>query len=125
MKVLVVEDSELLALLFQEYLNAKGYNVAVRNNYSAGLAFALQENPEIIIADYTLPDGTGLDLIRKYQTLANFADTHFILTTGYDCTMLKKEFGDLDKNAVQILPKPFFMAELSVLLNKIPHVTAA
>lgn len=68
-RVLLVEDNDAHAVLIQRIFeeNGAGWSVSRVSTLAGALRF-LDENrdspPDIVIADYRLPDGTGLDLTR-------------------------------------------------------------
>jgi DNA-binding response OmpR family regulator len=125
MKILVVEDSELLAVLVEEYLSTKGYTVTLRSNCKDALESVIHHSPDAVIVDYTLPDGTGLELLDKFNRQLNLTNIDYILTTGYDTNLLKQEIKKPIYPSIHLLPKPFFMAELLALLNVIEQRAAA
>lgn len=65
-KVFVVEDNVLYAQVLKKQLVDDGYNVKTFHNGRDFLA-NLDENPDVVTLDYTLPDMTGYDVLRKIQ----------------------------------------------------------
>jgi two-component system, cell cycle sensor histidine kinase and response regulator CckA len=64
--ILVVEDdpahSELIERSFGS--SSERFRVSVARNLAAALSFLRETAPDLIIADWRLPDGDGLDLVR-------------------------------------------------------------
>jgi CheY-like chemotaxis protein len=125
MKILVVEDSELLSLLIREYLEPKGYQLTLHSNCSGALNHVLVETPNIIITDYTLPDGNGLEFLKLCQNYRHLINTHYILTSGFDYNQIKQQLNDPNNPYIHFLPKPFFMMELCQIIEKIGQRIAA
>ena len=54
-KILIIEDEEAIADLEKDYLELSGFEVAVENNGTDGLARALAEDFDMFILDLMLP----------------------------------------------------------------------
>ena len=66
-RILVVEDHRDLALGLRINLEEHGYNVHVAHTIADGLARLRQARPDLVILDLSLPDGDGLDLMRRLR----------------------------------------------------------
>ena len=66
LRVLIIEDEALIALLFEDMLAEMGHGVcgSVRTAQVA-IAAAAQCHPDLIIADLHLQDGSGIDAIAE------------------------------------------------------------
>ena len=67
-RVLLVEDSASLSVLYQQYLTKAGYEVTAATSGKEALR-ALAEMPDALALDLGLPDMDGLDLLKHVQTL--------------------------------------------------------
>ena len=65
-KIFVVEDNILYAQMLKKQLVDDGYQVKMFHNGRDFLAH-LDENPDVVTLDYTLPDMTGHDVLTKIQ----------------------------------------------------------
>jgi len=65
-KIFVVEDNILYAQILKKQLTDDGYNVKLFHNGRDFLA-SLDEKPDVVTLDYTLPDMTGYDVLKKIQ----------------------------------------------------------
>ncbi len=65
-KIFVVEDNVLYAQMIKKQLVDDGYQVKMFHNGRDFLAH-LDENPDVVTLDYTLPDMTGFDVLTKIQ----------------------------------------------------------
>ncbi|MFP4207477.1 MAG: sigma-54-dependent transcriptional regulator [Wenzhouxiangella sp.] len=67
--ILVVEDDAALAELLVEELEAEGYIARACPNAEAGLEWARQRQPDLVVSDLQLPGRDGLALIDDLRTL--------------------------------------------------------
>lgn len=65
MKILLVEDDELIAKGLTYSFNQNGYNLVHKTNIKETTNFLQNEKVEFIILDISLPDGNGLDLYNN------------------------------------------------------------
>ena len=65
-KIFVVEDNTLYAQILKKQLIDDGYHVKVFHNGRDFMA-SLDEKPDVVTLDYTLPDMTGYDVLKKIQ----------------------------------------------------------
>ncbi len=65
-KIFVVEDNTLYAQILKKQLTDDGYMVKVFHNGRDFMA-SLDEKPDVVTLDYTLPDMTGYDVLKKIQ----------------------------------------------------------
>ena len=65
-KIFVVEDNILYAQILKKQLIEDGYLVKVFHNGRDFMA-SLDEKPDVVTLDYTLPDMTGYDVLKKIQ----------------------------------------------------------
>lgn len=67
LRILLAEDHEDSARMIGELLLARGYAVATVGTVASGLAEAARARPDVLISDLELPDGSGIDLMRKLR----------------------------------------------------------
>jgi two-component system cell cycle sensor histidine kinase/response regulator CckA len=79
--VLVVEDDEGVAILERRALERRGFNVTVASNLDGAVQAIERTVFDLIVSDYRLESGTGLDLLRRIQKLGR--DIPVILVTGF------------------------------------------
>src|SRR5258708_673123 len=108
MKVLVVEDERRLGEFLKQGLVECRYTATwVRTCQEASNALA--DTPfDAIVLDLSLPDGDGLDLLRRWRE-SGFNEPVLILSAR---DSLEDRVKGLDLGADDYLPKPFSMQEL-------------
>lgn len=112
MRLLLVEDDSRLASSLSQILERSGYCVDIAATYDDGYEKVFLEEYDLIILDWMLPDGTGVELckeIRKEQLA-----TPVLMLTARG---ISEDIAEgLDAGADDYLVKPF---ETKVLLARI------
>ena len=70
-KILVVEDEEQMAELLTERLTSAGYQVHTATSGKAGLSYAAEHKPDLVILDLKLPDIHGYEVCKELRKLSN------------------------------------------------------
>jgi DNA-binding response OmpR family regulator len=73
-KILVVDDDRDVAKALRVRLSAHNYATVFAGDAVSAISQAQKENPDLIILDLGLPDGTGfivMDRLRQIDTLAS------------------------------------------------------
>ena len=113
MKLLLLEDDDLLAESLAESLKDNGYLVDLAASLKAAKSLMATEHYELAILDVGLPDGSGLDLLAQWRR--QIRDTPILILTARD-TWEDKVIG-LETGADDYLTKPFHEAELMARLK--------
>lgn len=108
--ILLIEDEALSRGAAALALTSAGYRVLETDGIAEGFHLFQKEKPDLVVLDVGLPDGSGVDLCRKFRAHKNLAATPVILLTA------KGELGDkesgFDAGADQYLVKPVVPREL-------------
>ena len=113
MKLLLLEDDDLLAESLAESLKDNGYLVDLAASLKAAKSLMATEHYELAILDVGLPDGSGLDLLAQWRKQKR--STPILILTARD-TWEDKVIG-LETGADDYLAKPFHEAELMARLK--------
>jgi len=65
--VLLVEDEEAITTPLQEALEREGFDTRVARTAGEALAAAREEEPDVVLLDVMLPDGSGFDVCRELR----------------------------------------------------------
>ena len=114
LRLMLVDDEPRLTDFLGVELEEEGYVVQIVSNISeAWQALQAELLPEIIVLDWTLPDGRGPDLCERMRT--NGITIPVLMLTGHD------EVSDrvlaLDAGVDDYLVKPFSIDELLARLR--------
>jgi PAS domain S-box-containing protein len=116
-RIMVVDDEETIAKLFQRILSRLGYRVTVFTN-SIEAVSQYRKNPDdydLIITDMTMPQMTGAELAREILTLR--PGKPVIITTGFSESIDKEKAGRI--GIKEFLLKPVKKEQLSHAVRRV------
>ena len=107
---LLVEDQSDVRYAVERLLISMGYEVRAEPDVRGGKR-ALEEMVDctLLLTDYMLPDGTGMDLIEDVRAI--FPAAHAVLMSGY-----LQELEAADESFDRLIAKPFTRSQLWELL---------
>jgi len=111
-RVLMVEDDEILAELTSDYLKNCSITVEINSDPTTVIDHLKRTNFDLIILDLTLPKMDGLFLCEK---ISSAFDIPIIISSARD-EVSDKVLG-LEKGADDYLPKPYDPRELVARIN--------
>ncbi len=109
MRILVIEDDNILGSALQEFLRAQGYAVDWVNNGSQALGAVSAQTYDLLVLDLNLPDMSGLDVLKRLRAQGQQALT--LILTARDG--VEDRVAGLDAGADDYVTKPFELAELA------------
>ena len=119
-KILIVDDDIPVRKVLAMMVPMLGdYNVKTADGFLTGYSSFEEEQKQggidILITDLSMPDGSGIDLIKKIRTNYPNTSPYSICLTGFLSILPKTE--KEDKNFKQILTKPIKMSEMEKALK--------
>lgn len=114
MKILLVEDNEILAKGLIYSLEQKKYQVIHTLNVENTLKILKTEKIDLAILDVLLPDGNGFDLYRNNIKEKNISSI-FLTAKDEEDNIVK----GLELGAEDYITKPFSIKELMARINRI------
>lgn len=108
MRILVVEDEEVLAQALVEALEGEFYAVDRAGDGETASEMVEVNTYDLIVLDWTIPPPTGIELLRAWRREGR--DTPVLMLTARSGVTDKVE--GLDTGADDFLPKPFSLSEL-------------
>ena len=69
LKILVIDDDDVIRLTMQSILKKRGFQVIIAENGNIGLDLFKKENPQIVITDMLMPNKEGLETITEIRAL--------------------------------------------------------
>lgn len=113
MRILVVEDEQILCQQIKRFFAGKGFAVDVANTGADGLYLASEYPIDVAVVDIGLPDFSGIELINKLRNAGK--DLPVLLLTARSRWQDKVE--GLEAGADDYLAKPFHYEELMARVN--------
>lgn len=113
MKILLVEDNELIIKGLDYALKINNYNLTATSTIKETIKYLKENTPDLIILDITLPDGSGLVLYE--ENIKSLKIPTIFLTAEDDEEIVVKGL----TIAEDYITKPFSTKELLARTNKI------
>jgi DNA-binding NtrC family response regulator len=113
-RILIGEDDRSIRLAICEYLQSLDYNVTEAITCEAIRQGFRNATPDAAILDYSLPDGTALDILPFLKQ--SYASVPVILLTGNGTIEMAVQA--IKEGAEQFLTKPVQMAAIAVVLER-------
>jgi len=115
MKLLIVEDEKNLGETLRDYLMTKNFETKLAVNLQEAKNIFADFNPQLMILDVGLPDGSGLELAKEVR--ARKKDCIILFCTALNDPQLRLE--SLEIGAHDFMTKPFELKELILRLERI------
>ena len=115
MKILIIEDELQMLENMRQTLEREHYIVETASDYSTANAKIGVYTYDCILLDITLPDGSGLELLKQLKSQGK--EDGVIIVSAKDS--LDDRIKGLNLGADDYLPKPFHMAELHARVKAI------
>jgi len=115
MKILLVDDKELILYSLSKMLRQSGADVTTVANGKDALREIQSTSYDICFLDVQLPDANGLDLMKTFRELA--PTTNIIIMTAL--CLNKEQQHYLQNNNCRYLPKPFEIDQVHALVAEI------
>ena len=72
MKILAIDDQQLVLLPLEKRLVALGYEVKTENNGKSGMESFETFQPDLVIVDMNMPNVSGIDVVRFIRNEKSF-----------------------------------------------------
>ena len=112
--ILLVEDDKTFIQILQGFLVKHGHEVDARNCIRDAVTSIEKKEYELILLDYRLPDGIGLDLIRLLKS-RNIKTPVIVITSFND---IRTAVNALKMGAFDYITKPVIPDELLMIINE-------
>ena len=81
--ILIVEDNELNMKLFNDLLQAHGYDTVQTKDGKDAVELARSHRPDLIVMDIQMPEISGLEIARALKADARLRHIPIIAVTSY------------------------------------------
>jgi DNA-binding NtrC family response regulator len=112
--VLLVDDDDAVRWAIAKFLRLKGWTPVEAATVGEAETAVREQHPAAVILDYSLPDGTGLDLLRRLKPFA--PDLPVVVLTAHGSIDLAVTA--IKEGAYQFLTKPVDLTAVELLLQR-------
>jgi DNA-binding response OmpR family regulator len=116
-KILLVEDDEALATVYQTRLEAEGFDIRRVPNGEDALAAAVEYKPNLILLDVMMPRVNGFDVLDILRNTPDTAEIKIVMLTALS--------QDSDKERAESLGVDDYLVKSQVVIadvvDKIKH----
>jgi DNA-binding NtrC family response regulator len=114
LKILVVDDEEVIRDVLATLLEKEGYAVSVASTAGEALSLFEAEPSDVILLDLMLPDRSGLELMRDIRR--QDPDAVVVIVTAY--SSIEGAIQAMREGAFHYIPKPFQNQEVLLTVRK-------
>jgi len=115
LRILVIDDEQLIRWSFEKKLNSLGYKVLTAENGEEGLKLFETYYPDVVFVDNKLPGIQGLEVISKIKAVHSETNIVFMTAFGSIDTAVKA----MKLGANEYVNKPFSFKEIYAILDNI------
>ena len=113
--ILLVEDTEAVTMIIQDYLESHGYKVNTAKNGIEGIAKAREERPDLILMDVMMPEMDGLEATKRIRSEPGLGAVPIIALTALAMTGDRERCLAAGMN--DYLSKPVKLKEMFEIVN--------
>ncbi len=114
MKILVIDNSEIIRNLLNEYLTDLGYLVELAENGLVGIEMALTNQYDIVLCDIHMPKRNGFQVFKEVSKQK--PNLPFIMTDSLPDSIAEQA---LNKGAYACLTKPFNLDQVKSTIDSL------
>uniref|UniRef100_UPI003D7F8748 sigma-54-dependent transcriptional regulator n=1 Tax=Pedobacter sp. TaxID=1411316 RepID=UPI003D7F8748 len=112
-KILIIEDDLTFSQLLEGFLRKHGHQATAVHDVKKSLSLLAQEDFDLLLVDYRLPDGTGLDVLTHVRQQGSTMP--FIIMTSFND--VRTAVKSIRMGAFDYITKPVNPEELLMLLQ--------
>jgi CheY-like chemotaxis protein/glycosyltransferase involved in cell wall biosynthesis len=116
MKVLAIDDQQLVLLPLRKRLSELGYIIKIETNASMGLELYDSFKPDLVIVDINMPGLSGIEIIKYIRQRRNSQTPIMVLSGNVEDDMITKSF-DLEVN--DYMKKPLSLNEVCARIKRL------
>ena len=114
-RILIVDDEAGVRFGIKDFLELQGYEIDEAETCRDAQDIFRSSRPDVVIADYMLPDGTALDLLPRLREIN--PDTPLLILTAHGSIDLAVRA--IKEGAEQFLTKPLELPALTTILKRL------
>ncbi len=115
MRILLVEDDEIMRISVQDRLEKYGWNVDAAIDGKGAVEMLEQAGYQLVLSDVRMPNLDGMQLLKHIRETTPYTDTIMMTAHGN----VENAIDCLRQGASDYLLKPFDMDDLIIRINRI------
>ncbi|MBL7717428.1 MAG: sigma-54-dependent Fis family transcriptional regulator [Flavipsychrobacter sp.] len=119
-RILIVEDDSTFSQILENFLKRQGYEIFTAATVRAARQIMDSEDLHLLLLDYRLPDGTGIDLL-DYQRASGTPLPSVVMTSFQD---IKTAVRSVKSGAHDYIVKPVHPDELLMVVRELLNTDA-
>ncbi|MBL85859.1 MAG: transcriptional regulator [Winogradskyella sp.] len=116
MKILAIDDQQLVLLPLEKRLKELGYDVKIETDANKGLAIYDEFNPDLVIVDFNMPRISGFDVIKQIRTSKNPETLIMILSGNTQDAIITEAF---ELGVTDYMKKPLSLNEICARVKRL------
>ena len=120
-KVLIVDDDDMICLLYKEYLATIGAQTHVAKDGLEAQKLVVDVAPHLILCDVMMPDVGGIEFLGWVKNNPKTRDIPIIMITADTRNVTRREA--MERGAIDFLVKPLpmdlFLERVSLVLDQL------
>ena len=113
-RLLVVDDEAAICRVLERYLDRQGYEVHTTSSAGAAVILLRRLRFSVMISDVSLPDGSGLDLVRQAREI----EEHLAVVVFSGRADGQAQRTAFENGAMEFLVKPVPLAEFGQAVER-------
>jgi len=113
-EILIVEDDSTFVQLLEGFLSKHGHSIATAKNIKSALKLIAENTFDLLLLDYRLPDGTGMDVLEKARE--NGKEVPIIIMTSFND--VRTAVKPMQPGAFDYITKPVNPEELLMIMGE-------
>ena len=114
-KILIVDDEPHIAWVIKQFLERAGWKVFTALNGQLAVAVIIRDQPDVVVADVSMPKMSGIDLCRHIQnTMPDYRPLLMLLISRKDREIRSRL---AQQEPIEIMVKPVSMRRLLARIN--------
>lgn len=114
LKILTIDDDELVTKAIKRTLSALGYQVETANSFKEGLTAFNEGEFDLVLTDLNMPDGDGMEIIKHVKEVSPFTEVIVISAHG----SIARAVEATKAGAFYFIEKPIEPMQLELLVGK-------
>ncbi len=112
-RILLIDDEENILRIIKKFLQDNSYNVKTAKSKNEAVEILKKQKFDIVLSDYRLPDGTGLEILEFFRSIEPVKP--FIMITAYGS--IDGAVEAIKKGASHYIAKPIDFDDLLKILE--------